>query len=95
MLSRLQRIRAKFLEGDPEATLCVEFYADDKQELPPKLAELEQDLRARNLGYAYRPETELQSHYLEARIAEQFDAIFHYDRTRAVEPLERTARWEA
>src|SRR5947209_6291800 len=55
----LQQIRAKYLEGDPAATLCVEFYADDKQELPPKLAALEQDLRGRNLGYAYRPETEL------------------------------------
>src|SRR5947209_628545 len=55
----LQRIRAKYLEGDPAATLCVEFYADEKQELPPRLVDLEQDLRARNLGYAYRPETEL------------------------------------
>jgi hypothetical protein len=24
----------------------------------------------------------------------QFDAVLHYDRTRAVEPLERTGRWE-
>lgn len=55
----LQRIRAKYLEGDPAATLCVEFYADDKQALPPRLVDLEQDLRAHNLGYAYRPETEL------------------------------------
>lgn len=55
----LQRIRAKYLEGDPGATLCVEFYADDRGELPPKLAYLEQDLRERKLGYAYRPETEL------------------------------------
>src|SRR4051812_38194530 len=55
----LQGIRAKYLEGDPAATLCVEFYADEKQELPPRLAGLEQDLRARKLGYAYHPETEL------------------------------------
>jgi FAD/FMN-containing dehydrogenase len=55
----LQRIRAKYLEGDPGATLCVEFYADDRQELPGKLMALEADLRAHNLGYAYRPETEL------------------------------------
>ncbi|HMJ61276.1 MAG TPA: FAD-binding oxidoreductase, partial [Bryobacteraceae bacterium] len=53
----LERIRGKFVEGDPAATLCVEFYADRKDELPPRLAALEQDLRARNLGYAYRPET--------------------------------------
>jgi len=55
----LQQIRAKYLEGDPAATLCVEFYADEKQEPLPKLAALEQDLRGHNLGYAYRPETEL------------------------------------
>src|SRR3982750_4738850 len=55
----LQRIRAKYLDGDPEATLCVEFYADEEEELPRKLAELEQDLRTHKLGYAYRPESEL------------------------------------
>jgi len=55
----LQRIRAKYLEGDPAATLCVEFYADEKHELPPRLEALEADLRAHKLGYAYRPETEL------------------------------------
>ena len=36
----------------------MEFYADDKKQLPPRLAALEQDLRCRKLGYAYRPETD-------------------------------------
>jgi hypothetical protein len=27
-------------------------------------------------------------------VADQFDAVIHIDDTRAVEPLERTARWE-
>jgi hypothetical protein len=27
-------------------------------------------------------------------VADQFDAMIHVDETRAVEPLERTARWE-
>jgi len=49
----------------------------------------------RAIGVVYHPETEFYSHYLEARIAEQFDEILHYDTTRAVEPLERTALWEA
>jgi len=40
------------------ATLCVEFYADRKEDLPPRLSALEQDLRARNLGYRYRMETD-------------------------------------
>ena len=49
----------------------------------------------RAIGVIYRPETELMSHYFHARLPDQFDAILHYDRTRAVEPLERTAEWEA
>jgi erythromycin esterase-like protein len=49
----------------------------------------------RAIGVIYLPESERFSHYFEARLAEQFDAVFHYDRTRAVEPLERIARREA
>jgi erythromycin esterase-like protein len=47
----------------------------------------------RAIGVVYRPETERQSHYLEAQLPRQFDGLFHYDRTRAVEPLERTPIW--
>ena len=43
----------------------------------------------------YRPETERQSHYFPAQLPFQFDAVIHIDETRAVEPLERTAGWEA
>ena len=43
----------------------------------------------------YRPETERLSHYFHARLPDQFDAVLHFDETRAVEPLERTAEWEA
>ena len=56
----LEKTRNEFMPGDPAATLCVEFYADAKDELPPRLARLEQDLRARKLGYAYRPEIDLK-----------------------------------
>jgi hypothetical protein len=42
----------------------------------------------------YRPETELQSHYFQARLSDQFDGVIHFDHTRAVEPLERVAEWE-
>ena len=35
------------------------------------------------------------SHYFEARVAQQFDAVIHLDRTRALEPLERTQLWTA
>jgi FAD/FMN-containing dehydrogenase/Fe-S oxidoreductase len=54
----LDRIRNTFIAGDPGATLCVEFYADRKEDLPPRLAALEADLRSRNLGYAYHSETD-------------------------------------
>jgi erythromycin esterase-like protein len=49
----------------------------------------------RAIGVIYRPDTERYSHYFHARLAEQFDAVLHFDETRAVEPLERTAEWEA
>jgi erythromycin esterase-like protein/predicted phosphoribosyltransferase len=48
----------------------------------------------RAIGVIYRPRTERQSHYFRARLADQFDAVVHVDETRALEPLERTARWE-
>jgi len=48
----------------------------------------------RAIGVIYRPETERLSHYFQARLPAQFDAVFHYDHTRAVEPLERTPIWE-
>ncbi len=49
----------------------------------------------RAIGVIYLPETERASHYFEARLADQFDAVIHLDETRAVEPLERTSEWEA
>jgi erythromycin esterase-like protein len=45
----------------------------------------------RAIGVIYRPETERASHYFHARLADQFDAVLHFDETRAVEPLERSA----
>ncbi len=48
----------------------------------------------RAIGVIYLPESELASHYFHARLADQFDAIIHFDQTRAVEPLERTGEWE-
>jgi erythromycin esterase-like protein len=48
----------------------------------------------RAVGVIYRPETERLSHYFEASLARQFDAVLHLDETRAVEPLERASEWE-
>lgn len=47
----------------------------------------------RAIGVVYLPETERESHYFEVRLAEQFDAVIHFDESRAVEPLERTSQW--
>lgn len=41
----------------------------------------------RAIGVVYRPETELQSHYFRATLAEQFDELVWFDETRAVAPL--------
>jgi erythromycin esterase-like protein len=55
---------------------------------------LRQPRLERAIGVIYRPETERMSHYFRARLPHQFDAMLHYDITRAVEPLERTGLWE-
>lgn len=51
-------------------------------------------LLERAIGVLYLPQTEFHSHYLYARIGEQFDALVHIERTHAVEPLDRNVRWE-
>ena len=56
--ANLDRIRKSFIQGDPAATLCVEFYGDQKEDLPPRLFALEADLRARKLGYRYHSDTD-------------------------------------
>jgi len=61
-----------------------------------KATELLQNPRLeRAIGVIYLPRSERASHYFHARLADQFDAVIHMDETRAVEPLERTALWEA
>ncbi|CAA0094089.1 putative protein [Mycolicibacterium vanbaalenii] len=47
----------------------------------------------RAIGVIYQPATERQSHYYHVRPGEQFDAIIHIDRTRALEPLEVASSW--
>ncbi|WP_435015789.1 erythromycin esterase family protein [Tundrisphaera sp. TA3] len=45
-------------------------------------------LLERAIGVIYRPQTERRSHYFRARLAEQFDAVIHIDRTLPLEPLD-------
>lgn len=49
----------------------------------------------RAIGVIYLPATERQSHYFHVRPADQFDAMIHIDKTRALEPLETTSLWIA
>lgn len=56
---------------------------------------LSEPLLERAIGVIYRPATERMSHYFQARLSDQFDGLFHFDETRAVEPLEKTAVWES
>ena len=56
---------------------------------------LNQKRLERAIGVIYMPESERISHYFNARLADQFDAVIHFDKTRAVEPLERTSQWDA
>ena len=51
--AELEALRQSFVEGNPGALLCVEFYADRAEELPPRLAALERDLREHGFGYHY------------------------------------------
>ncbi|MDR3402058.1 MAG: erythromycin esterase family protein [Chthoniobacter sp.] len=62
---------------------------------PEVAAQLRARALERAIGVIYRPETERLSHYFHARLSDQFDAVLHFDHTRAVEPLERTVEWQS
>jgi erythromycin esterase-like protein len=51
-------------------------------------------LLERAIGVIYRPQSERLSHYFEARLPQQFDAVIHIDRTSALTPMDSTAGWE-
>lgn len=56
---------------------------------------LREPMLERAIGVLYLPETERLSHYFHASLSDQFDAVIHIDRTRAVEPIEHATRWDA
>ena len=59
----------------------------------PIRAALSESLLERAIGVIYRPETERASHYFHAKLPEQFDAVVHIDRSRALIPLDQSVRW--
>jgi erythromycin esterase-like protein len=68
----------------------LNLHADEELEQELSLPRLE-----RAIGVIYLPQTERFSHYFEASLAKQFDAVLHFDQTRAVEPLEPTTGWHS
>ncbi|HEU4709033.1 MAG TPA: erythromycin esterase family protein, partial [Methylophilaceae bacterium] len=48
----------------------------------------------RAIGVVYRPSSERMSHYFLASLPNQFDALLHFDETRAVEPLDLIEHWQ-
>ncbi|MCZ8205029.1 erythromycin esterase family protein [Gemmatimonas sp.] len=74
--------------GGPAPNFTVDLTRSDATTALLNVPRLE-----RAIGVLYRPATERQSHYFHARLPEQFDFVLHYDRTRAVEPLEHAGTW--
>jgi erythromycin esterase-like protein len=60
----------------------------------PDVALLARPHLERAIGVIYRPETERLSHYFHADLRRQFNAVYHFDETRALEPLEKPEAWE-
>ena len=69
------------------------FFLPLRSPIGEALGQLREPMLERAIGVVYRPHSEWHSHYFEARVAAQFDALVHVDRTRAVEPLERAQMW--
>jgi len=61
----LEAVRQSFIEGDPGALLCVEFYGDRAEDLPPRMRAVEDELRAHGFGYHFHHATDLAA---QARI---------------------------
>ncbi len=62
---------------------------------PQVLQALKEPRLERAIGVIYRPDTERLSHYFRCHLPDQFDAVIHLDRTRALVPLETNATWHA
>ncbi|MBU7582983.1 MAG: erythromycin esterase family protein [Nostoc sp. TH1S01] len=56
----------------------------------PAIKALRKPRLERAIGVIYRPETERISHYFDACLPEQFDAVIHIDDTKGVQPLDRS-----
>ncbi len=70
------------------------YYLNLRDDTPVRRLMLERRLE-RAIGVLYLPRSERQSHYFNAQMAQQFDAIIHIDRTEALVPLDATSGWHS
>jgi erythromycin esterase-like protein len=71
----------------------IERFLLPLREPGPARDALQERMLERAIGVLYLPRTERQSHYFSARMADQFDAVIHIDRTTAVRPLDPGGGW--
>ncbi len=85
--------RVRPAHADSYERLCGDsgvprFLLDLRERAKPELREaLSTGRLERAIGVIYRPETELASHYFDARLPEQFDGYVWFEETRAITPL--------
>ena len=93
-----KRVRPGLPESYEElfhATGIPRFWLDLRAENQGAKDVLHGPLLQRAIGVIYRPETERWSHYFHTHLDKQFDVMIHLDKTSALIPLERTAKWES
>lgn len=92
---QLKRVRPALENSYEELfheTGLPQFYLNLRDDEASKI--LRQPRLERAIGVIYRPESERVSHYFNARLAVQFDAVIHFDESRAVEPLDKVSSWQ-
>ena len=79
-------------DQDLEGFYLIMHSKSDTAKLGPEVKSLMETLTPprlqRAIGVQYRKTTERQSHYFSASLPLQFDALIHFDETKALEPLE-------
>lgn len=70
------------------------YWLNLRDDTPVRRIMMERRLE-RAIGVLYLPRTERQSHYFNAQMAQQFDAVIHIDRTEALVPLDATSGWHS
>lgn len=66
------------------------FYLNLQKDVPELLQEPRLE---RAIGVLYLPATERRSHYFNCQLADQFDAVIHFDTTRALKPMDDVSEW--